>query len=340
MYGGQHAEADFNPRSPHGERLPIARCARSRSVYFNPRSPHGERPVVGVADGVAAVISTHAPRTGSDARRRPREIAVDKFQPTLPARGATITTAVRATPAIFQPTLPARGATGASGFPKRHSVFQPTLPARGATGRSSRDRPRFPYFNPRSPHGERRRWKRQRKMNVYFNPRSPHGERHVASASGLVLKVISTHAPRTGSDCQHPINALCAESITTHAPRRGCDLRHPCCGYACHISTHAPRTGSDEAIREQRRASMISTHAPRTGSDKLHASCVQLKKCHFNPRSPHGERRQPVLRFHPLRHFNPRSPHGERQKKCEKGLAQITFQPTLPARGATGTEKG
>ena len=56
----------------------------------------------------------------------------------------------------------------------------------------------------------------------------------------------------------------------------------------------------------------ISTHAPRTGSDK-------------NERRP-----QPR---HP--DFNPRSPHGERQKSSKAQTRCWTFQPTLPARGAT-----
>ena len=35
------------------------------------------------------VISTHAPRTGSDATTGPMTGALTVFQPTLPARGAT-----------------------------------------------------------------------------------------------------------------------------------------------------------------------------------------------------------------------------------------------------------
>ena len=35
--------ADFNPRSPHGERRNLPRYV-SEGIYFNPRSPHGERP--------------------------------------------------------------------------------------------------------------------------------------------------------------------------------------------------------------------------------------------------------------------------------------------------------
>ncbi len=80
--------ANFNPRSPHGERL-MASEVKSTYCDFNPRSPHGERQTLALenraADAfqptlpargatsdaqqscLALAISTHAPRTGSDA---------------------------------------------------------------------------------------------------------------------------------------------------------------------------------------------------------------------------------------------------------------------------------
>ena len=66
--------------------------AYARCKNFNPRSPHGERrfrpePVAPTQD-----ISIHAPRTGSDENKRKRRTA-GKFQSTLPARGATPSTA-------------------------------------------------------------------------------------------------------------------------------------------------------------------------------------------------------------------------------------------------------
>ena len=80
---------------------------------------------------------------------------------------------------------------------------------------------------------------------------------------------------------------------------------------------------------------VISIHAPRTGSDNINRR-TPCRKSNFNPRSPHGERRNhavdAVLRgeisIHAprtgsdstaptstslLRNFNPRSPHGERR---------------------------
>ena len=73
----------------------------------------------------------------------------------------------------------------------------------------------------------------------------------------------------------------------------------------------------------------ISTHAPRTGSDILHA----FQCCHqryFNPRSPHGERRDCSVRFGMQSNFNPRSPHGERLHGHGWGWAGFDFNPRSP----------
>ena len=100
----------FNPRSPHGERLRHAADVHAGSD-FNPRSPHGER-----------------------LRWTVKNTRLERFQSTLPARGATISGQTIFVASRFQSTLPARGATlrrlaVASCLAK----FQSTLPARGAT---------------------------------------------------------------------------------------------------------------------------------------------------------------------------------------------------------------
>ena len=78
----------------------------------------------------------------------------------------------------------------------------------------------------------------------------------------------------------------------------------------------------------------ISIHAPRTGSDH-HWERVGMGADHFNPRSPHGERQDfgafisMVLTFQstlPARGATMTDPDGESYE---------TFQSTLPARGAT-----
>ena len=123
------------------------------------------------------------------------------FQSTLPARGATkwkyvytysekISIHAPRTGSDYQPillipqmlpfqsTLPARGATNTYGAISYYVIFQSTLPARGATIKRS-------FLST---------------LHVDFNPRSPHGERPGVCIVVNPVKVISIHAPRTGSD--------------------------------------------------------------------------------------------------------------------------------------------
>ena len=56
---------------------------------FNPRSPHGERRLRLDFRAIVVRISIHAPRTGSDTRAGAALTSFSTFQSTLPARGAT-----------------------------------------------------------------------------------------------------------------------------------------------------------------------------------------------------------------------------------------------------------
>ena len=123
---------DFNPRSPHGER----------------RQPHG-------ANAPKFGISTHAPRTGSDGHFTTAIYRECAFQPTLPARGATVSGDVFALFGIFQPTLPARGATPAAACLWARKRISTHAPRTGSDGQRLDARGLLQDFNPRSPHGER-----------------------------------------------------------------------------------------------------------------------------------------------------------------------------------------
>ena len=265
-----HAASAGTAISTHAPRTgsdALRRTAHRRSSRFQPTLPaRGATPAHQEPHG-AAVISTHAPRTGSDEPRgrgqsvhkisthaprtgsdgaggaglphlvyfNPRSphgerrnfagcaLLIWLFQPTLPARGATRTALPTASRRRFQPTLPARGATAGKRGEETSILFQPTLPARGATAMSMH----------------------LCQCSGHFNPRSPHGERRFRAQDDIRATLISTHAPRTGSD----------------ATRDGRKVMNA-------ISTHAPRTGSDLF--------------PRKGRNE---------EGHFNPRSPHGERR-------------------------------------------------
>ena len=59
-------------------------------------------------------ISIHAPREGRDVNAALRNKAMELFQSTRPARGATIFAHAGEVDDLFQSTRPARGATGDS----------------------------------------------------------------------------------------------------------------------------------------------------------------------------------------------------------------------------------
>ena len=125
-------ERNFNPRSPHGERLHVRHSLRFEHSNFNPRSPHGERQQF--------------------QRSLTRGI---RFQSTLPARGATRRLCASASVMIFQSTLPARGATVRIPREAYCIVISIHAPRTGSDVSHPFLFISGDNFNPRSPHGER-----------------------------------------------------------------------------------------------------------------------------------------------------------------------------------------
>ncbi len=148
----------------------------------------------------------------------------------------------------------------------------------------------------------------------HFNPRSPHGERPSRRRSqGCWRRAISIHAPRTGSDTPLSSQRLTRrKAFQSTLPARGATVVLSILAFGILvISIHAPRTGSDLRNLHVPANITISIHAPRTGSDDAGRPREPIG-FHFNPRSPHGERRTPPGSARCGRNFNPRSPHGER----------------------------
>ena len=323
----------FNPRSPYGER-PCATWQARGTTNFNPRSPYGERRTYGIF-------------YTSD----------ERFQSTLPIRGATSCRSPVRKLSEFQSTLPIRGATRPVAQVLLGEGISIHAPHTGSDRAAPHTKPMANYFNPRSPYGERLGKEALSPWTLAFQSTLPIRGATARLVKGNDAYVISIHAPHTGSDIGH-INALDAVIISIHAPHTGSDDAHGDVGIEDYISIHAPHTGSDNISNgKPSHKSFISIHAPHTGSDQGH-SVVEFTYTYFNPRSPYGERpfddarRASTARISihaphtgsdaglcrrgPARgDFNPRSPYGERPSWPPVERSVRTFQSTLPIRGAT-----
>ena len=147
---------DFNPRSPHGERRRRVPGCTTRRSDFNPRSPHGERRYTNLCPQQQGQISIHAPRTGSDEWLAAALDGQKIFQSTLPARGATEGHGQGASLLCISIHAPRTGSDDIS-VPPHFSLCGISIHA-PRTG--SDVEVKFPVefvedFNPRSPHGER-----------------------------------------------------------------------------------------------------------------------------------------------------------------------------------------
>ena len=260
------------------------------------------------------VISIHAPLTGSDYQRQRRPQKTNKFQSTLPLRGATlILSPVLWLIRIFQSTLPLRGATPAS---QQQRIFNPISIHAPLTGSdfSGGCCPATKTISIHAPLTGSDRW---------------------ASSSWAAVS-ISIHAPLTGSDClsdrfgRPPNNSI-------HAPLYGerpqtwagtpqlCNF-NPRSPYGERPGLNAsryqkcdfnPRSPYGERLRLEdlkNESNTISIHAPY-GSDLFYSLGI-----------PSGF------------HFNPRSPYGERLATAASRDAAVPFQSTLPLRGATAED--
>ena len=153
------------------------------------------------------------------------------------------------------------------------SYFNPRSPHGERQEEDDFQAPYFAHFNPRSPHGERHLHRCLYPPEAHFNPRSPHGERRQNIPVFIRPIVISTHAPRTGSDDGFPVGEDCGSSISTHAPRTGSDVvvGVPCC-CCVEFQPTLPARGATRRAVQKIKPPTISTHAPRTGSDQRQAT--------------------------------------------------------------------
>ena len=288
---------DFNPRSPHGERRICTACSRRARLFQSTLPARGAtaRPFCrcsqikrfqstlpargatgsSILPGCAQLISIHAPRTGSDIRKRGSSAAASTFQSTLPARGAT---------------------SKAVGNDSRGVLISIHAPRTGSDHEPAAGYCNLRHFNPRSPHGERRPPSTLVQSCATISIHAPRTGSDVALRQQPCDRLrISIHAPRTGSDVRWDAKKYRYMRISIHAPRTGSDTDGLRGIETSTISIHAPRTGSDLILRLNRPDgddfNPRSPHGERQVNLPTRLAC----KGNFNPRSPHGER--PLSRF-------------------------------------------
>ena len=174
----QPAFANFNPRSPHGERLRGTAWLGSLMVISIHAPRMGSDMRIGLHLSNISIISIHAPRMGSDKRpllwplgilhfnprsphgerpfhRSKRHSATKKFQSTLPAWGATVSRADDKGRKNISIHAPRMGSDNEIVIRGRIIMISIHAPRMGSDNEYIAAFQRENDFNPRSPHGER-----------------------------------------------------------------------------------------------------------------------------------------------------------------------------------------
>ena len=168
-----------------------------------------------------------------------------------------------------------------------------------------------------------------------FNPRSPRGERLAAAWDGLCAVLFQSTLPARGATLQDFIKCNTQKNFNPRSPRgerRSMPLTMP---KTSPFQSTLPARGATQQGLDVSVMDDISIHAPREGSDTRSAGTI-TGGIYFNPRSPRGERRRAthtpgarcVISIHA-----PREGSDRRYGKIR--WCQLSFQSTLPARGAT-----
>ena len=126
---------------------------------------------------------------------------------------------------------------------------------------------------------------------------------------------VSIHTPREGGDTWLSMMGVSCAKFQSTPPARGATvaalIRHITTG----VSIHTPREGGDPVPSQPSRTiSIVSIHTPREGGDYSHLST-----------------------YWSALSFNPHPPRGGRHKHGRFSCANVKFQSTPPARGATCT---
>ncbi len=210
---------------------------------FQPTRPHGAR-LRNDSDRIPSLpVSTHAP-----------------------ARGATVTYALRNGKPGVSTHAPARGATSHRSRDDGRARVSTHAPARGATRRCAGLRQCAGCFNPRARTGRDSRVPCELRGRPSFNPRARTG--------------------RDSSQWQLQVEDWQFQPTRPHGARLGGLMRAPLKAF---VSTHAPARGATGTAGRRSRATAGFNPRARTGRDLMRTSYRSVSVM-FQPTRPHGAR--------------------------------------------------
>ena len=147
---------------------------------------------------------------------------------------------------------------------------------------------------------------------------------------------ISIHAPRTGSDTPSPPTPSPARA--NFNPRSPHGERRPRAGRSCSalpFQSTLPARGATRPQPADAHGSRFQSTLPARGAT-FHYRLSVGRIYHFNPRSPHGERRSGKSAHLPCCGISIHAPRtGSDVCAGTASSSPGSFQSTLPARGAT-----
>ena len=268
-------------------------------------------------------------------RQKRRWFAPPRFQSTLPARGATLTRLTRAGgTGHFNPRSP---------HGERHCRPAATdvlagisihAPRTGSDRAAGQPRPlgRISIHAPRT--GSDAYTFRCWLLRLDFNPRSPHGERPRRLRRATPPSGFQSTLPARGATRNSPPDEGRTRFQST-LPARGATRGRVQDTSKRSFQSTLPARGATLEAQRPRIVSVISIHAPRTGSDFIACSAFASSLLFQSTLPARGATN--ALPGIPVTSgdFNPRSPHGERRNFARVCYLHKKFQSTLPARGAT-----
>ena len=149
----------------------------------------------------------------------------------------------------------------------------------------------------------------------------------------LTSKTFQSTLPARGATADKRCNQL-RKRFQSTLPARGATVSAVYNFLYEKFQSTLPARGATIPTEEMTDPDGISIHAPRTGSD-AHGGKPASARRDFNPRSPHGERRTQVMTTSSSLTFQSTLPARGATMKQERASRICLFQSTLPARGAT-----